>query len=81
MVETEKVYQLDEKKFLQVQNICENAKNRIEEIIESREAYNNTLYILNKELENETLKTRLRSTNSTNFSSPRKHSPSNLISN
>ena len=73
-METEKVYQVDEKNFIQQGQKIEHLKNRIEEIIETSEAYTSTLYVLNKELENELLKSRLKSTSS--GSSPRKNPPS-----
>ncbi len=77
MVDTEKNFQSDEKKFQEQTFIVETLQNRIEEIIENREAFDNTLYILSKELENEQLKSRLRTTASSGGgASPRKQSPS-----
>ena len=78
MVETEKIYQIDEKKFNEQNLKCEKLKNRIEEIIESIEGYNSTLYILNKEFVKTNFKTLLVSM-STSFSSPIKTTPSKFI--
>jgi len=75
MVEAEKAFQGDEKKFIEQNLKCEALKRRLEDIIESNEAYKSTLYVLNKELKNSQLKLTLQST-STGGSSRKYSSPS-----